>query len=155
MMTVTVRWFVLAAGLLATSRVVAAEPTTLPVPAVTIYPGDVIRDGMIVDRDFGQNYQPSRYGVVLDRTIVVGKVARRTLLPGAPIPSGATMEPKVVTAGAKIRIVFQESGLSISTYGSALQPGAVGDIVSVRNLDSGLTISGVVQADGSIKVNGG
>ena len=133
----------------------AAESALLPVPSFTIYPGDVIRDAAISNRDFGQNYQPSRYGVVTDRTSIIGKLARRTLLPGAPIPLNATMEPKVITAGAKIRIVFEEAGLMISTYASALQPGAVGDVVSVRNIESGLTVSGIVQADGSVRVNGG
>jgi flagella basal body P-ring formation protein FlgA len=132
-----------------------ADSSLLPVPSITIYPGDIIRDGAIMDRDFGQNYQPSRYGVVVDRAAVVGKIARRTLLPGAPIPINATMEPKVVSAGAKVRIVFQESGMTISTFASALQQGAVGDVVSVRNIESGLTVSGIVQADGTVRVNGG
>lgn len=134
---------------------VAADTTMLPVPAQTIYPGDIIRDAAITARDFGQNYQPSRFGVVLDRTMVIGKVARRTLLPGAPIPLNATAEPKVVSPGGKVRVVFEEGGLMISTFASALQGGAVGDTVSVRNIESGLTISGIVQPDGSVRVNGG
>ena len=31
----------------------------------------------------------------------------------------------------------------------------LGDLVKVRNSDSGVTVSGVVQADGSVRVSGG
>ncbi len=81
--------------------------------------------------------------------MVVGKVARRTLLPGQAIPTNAVGEPKLVTIGATVRVVYKEDGLTIATYASALQAGAVGDVVSVRNIESGLTISGIVQRDGS------
>jgi flagella basal body P-ring formation protein FlgA len=34
----------------------------------------------------------------------------------------------------------------------ALQPGAAGDLVKVRNVDSGKIFSGTVMADGTIRV---
>jgi len=34
-----------------------------------------------------------------------------------------------------------------------LQPGAAGDLVKVRNIDSGKIFSGTVMADGSIRVS--
>jgi len=51
--------------------------------------------------------------------------------------------------------VFAEGGLMISTYGSALQAGAVGDVIPVRNLESGLTVSGTIEDDGSVRVGNG
>jgi flagella basal body P-ring formation protein FlgA len=65
------------------------------------------------------------------------------------------MEPRLVTNGARVKVVFSEGDLEITTYGAALQAGAAGDLVAVRNLESGLTISGVVQPDGSVRVDGG
>jgi flagella basal body P-ring formation protein FlgA len=132
----------------------AAEANVLPVPAVTIYPGDVIRDGQLVDREFTANYYAIKTGVVESRASVIGKVTRRTLLPGVPIPLSALADPKAVANGARVRIVFDEGGVVITAYGLALQAGGVGDVISVRNLDSGLTLSGLVQSDGSIRVNG-
>ena len=38
------------------------------------------------------------------------------------------------------------------TTGAALQDGSIGDVVRVRNSDSGVTVSGAVQPDGSVKV---
>lgn len=133
----------------------APDGNVLPVPSVTIYPGDAISNVLIVDRTFPTNAVASRFGVVTDRAAVVGKIARRTLLPGAPIPANAVMEPRLVTNGARVKVVFSEGDLEITTYGAALQAGAAGDLVAVRNLESGLTISGVVQPDGSVRVDGG
>ncbi len=136
------------------ATVCAAELNSLPVPAITIYPGDAIKDAWLIDREFALT-SPVRGNVVLRRDAIVGKIARRTLLPGAPIPSNAVSEPKVVANGAKVRIVFEEGALTMSTYGAALQDGAVGELISLRNLETGLTISGVVQADGSVRMSGG
>lgn len=125
----------------------------LPVPSVTIYPGDVIKDSWIVDRDFGSG-GPAPGAAIADRAALVGKVAHHTLLPGLPISSNAVGAPRLIVDGQKVRIIFQQDGLEIETYAAALQAGGAGDVISVRNLDSGLTISGVVQSDGTVRVGG-
>ena len=123
-----------------------------PVPAVTIYPGDVIHDAMIADADFPDAVPSNLFAG--NRAALVGKVARRTLLPGQAIPVNALGEPKLVTIGMRVRLVFQEDGLVISTYASALQAGAAGDFVTVRNLESGIVIGGTIGPDGSVHVSG-
>ena len=40
-------------GILALFATAAYAGNVLPVPAVTIYPGDIIKENAIVDRDFG------------------------------------------------------------------------------------------------------
>ena len=124
---------------------------TIPVAAVTIYPGDIIRDGMLTQRDLPDNFAGQSV-TVLDRTSLVGKTVRRTLLPGLPIPINAVAEPKVVNVGAMVRVIYVDGDLNIATYASALQAGAVGDTIAVRNTESGLTISGVIEKDGSIRI---
>lgn len=139
---------------LACASSLAAESNILPVPSVTIYPGDTIKDSWLVDHDFSTN-TPSHDAVIDSHAALVGKVAKRTLLPGMPIPINAVGEPRAVANGEKVRVVFEQDGLVIETYAAALQSGAVGEVISVRNLDSGLTISGKIQADGSVRVGGG
>ena len=133
----------------------AGESYMLPVPSVTIYPGDMIKDAWLVDRDFSGNTLAMRGTMIQSRSALVGKLARRTLLPGAPIPANSVTEPRAVSNGGKVRVVFSQDGLEITTYATALQNGSVGEVISVRNLDSGLTISGTVQEDGSVRVGGG
>ena len=127
---------------------------TLPVPVVVVYPGDIIRDGMLADREMPADYAGGAFAV-MDRSSLVGKTARRTLLPGQPISSNAVAEPKVVSLGAMVRVVYKEGGLSIMTYALALQAGGVGDVIPVRNTESGITVSGTVQIDGTVRVGNG
>ncbi|QAY96191.1 flagella basal body P-ring formation protein FlgA [Methylovirgula ligni] len=141
------------AGLLALFAVPACAGNVLPVPAVTIYPGDIIKENAIVDHDFGDG-GPMRGAAIDSRAALIGKVARHTLLPGLAISFNAIGEPRLVADGQKVRVVFEQDGLVIETYAAALQAGGDGDVISVRNLDSGLTISGTVQADGSVRVGG-
>src|SRR5208283_1360932 len=126
----------------------------LPVPAQVIYPGDRISDAMLVDSSDPAPGAPPP-NVLWDRAEIVGKVARRTLLSGRPIPSTAVEEPRAVSTGTQVTLIYQQDGLSIATTAQALQNGYVGQVVQVRNLDSGLVVSGAVQPDGSISVNGG
>lgn len=132
----------------------ARAQETFPVPRATIYPGDTITESMLDYRAYdGAKDSGTLY--VRARDAVVGKVARRTLLPGQPIPSIAIDNPRIIGVGAQVKIVFVEGGLQIVTYGIAQQAGAIGDIIRVRNQDSGLFISGRVLGDGSIRVGEG
>ena len=131
-----------------------ADERVLPIPLVTIYPGDLIRESMIGEKSFSG--RAAFDGSLIDsKGALLGKVARRTLLPERPIAVIAVDAPKLVLLNAQVKIVFDEGGLVITAYGSALQAGAVGDLIRVRNQDSGIVISGKVQPDGSILVSDG
>lgn len=123
----------------------------LPVAAVTIHPGEVINQEMLTQRAFA----PNLLGVALfveGQPGLLGRMARRTLLPGQPIPVNAVEEPWAVLRGAAVKIIVEDNGLSIVAYGSALQSGAAGSLIPVRNVDTGVIIRGIVEADGSVKV---
>ena len=130
------------------------EAATAPVPRMVIYPGDVIRDDMLMDVPV-RDIQGAVESMVRARSGVVGKMARRTLLPGRAIMPIALNNPRAVINGAEVRLVYIDGGLTIVTSASALQDGAVGDMIKVRNVDSGLTVSGIIQPDGSVRVSGG
>lgn len=135
-------------------RMPRAEERILPVPLATIYPGDLIRESMLGELSFAGAAAADGWAIQ-SKSALLGKVAKRTLLPGKPIAAIAVDAPKLVAIGAQVKIVFDEDGLVITTYGSAMQAGAVGDLIRVRNQDSGLTISGKIQPDGSIRVSEG
>lgn len=124
----------------------------LPVPIVPIYAGDTINESMLQDRVF--NASPTdRVAVATSRQALIGKVARRGLQAGQPIPVNAYTEPQLVTRNSIAPVVLQEGGLTISGHAMALENGVVGAMVRLKNMDSGLIIAGTVQADGSVRVN--
>lgn len=141
-----------AAGQFCAASSLAAE--VIPTPRITIYPGDRLDDSVLDDMEAPLD-AGARRGVVESRKDLVGKIARRTLLPGQPIPTIGVDNPRLITIGTLVKIVFSEDGLTITALGMAMQAGAAGDLIRVRNQDSNLVVVGVVQPDGTVKVNEG
>lgn len=124
----------------------------LPVPKVTIYPGDAITSDLLGVKLFNQ--ATDKLPVIRAPGDVIGKVARRTLVAGKPIPLIFIRDAEVIKQGKPVRIVFTEGPLTISSMAVALQSGGIGDMLSLRNVDSGAVIKGVVQGDGSVRISG-
>lgn len=139
----------LGAGLLAAPA--SAQTRMMPTPVITIYPGETIKDGVIAQREFAAA-AIGDLPVIEAPGALIGKVARRTLLPGQLIPRNAVEDARLVERGSTVQAVFNEDGLTIVAIASPLQSGGLGDLVRARNLDSGVTIVGRVQADGTIRV---
>lgn len=128
-----------------------AQELMLPVPSVTIYPNEEIGDEHVTERAFIAA-TVTRGSVQEDRNQVVGKVAKRTLIKGMPVPVNALREPYLVLSGKPATVVFEDGGLTITSQATALQSGAIGDMVALRNVESGLTIRGTVAKDGTVRV---
>ncbi len=123
----------------------------IPVAAATIYPGEVITRAMLRMRAVPRRFY-ERGGFVREADEVIGKMARRTLVRGRPIPPGALREPYAVRSGKAVRIVYRRGGLEISALGTALASASAGEVVAVRNVDSGRIVRGVARADGTVMV---
>ena len=133
------------------ARGTLASNLELPVPRATIYPNETILADQLTDRAFIAQ-SVARGSVFEDKQAIVGKVARRTLLPGQPVPVNAVREPYLVNQGKASLVVFQNGGLTITTQAIALQNGGVGDVITLRNPDSGVVIQGTVEPDGTIRM---
>jgi flagellar basal body P-ring formation protein FlgA len=116
-----------------------------------IYPGQTIAADALVETPVrGRPAGAGEFVTMLDE--VEGKVARRTLLPGRLIPVSSVREPYAVNAGSAVQVLFVDGALIISVTAVPLEPGAIGDVVKLRNIDSGSVFQGVVMADGTIRV---
>ena len=143
-------WLVAGLALQSAGACIAHAQEPVPVPNVVIYPMDRITPDMVGIASLLPPVPASSY--YMTKQEIVGKVARQTLLPNRPIPIVALMTPRLFPQGARVRIVFNESGINASAVGLALEPGSEGDRVRVRNADSNLVIVGRVVADGSVVV---
>lgn len=153
------RWLAMALGAellvaLGSAAPSRAEPRLIPVPTQVIYPGDRISDALLAEAPEPPAGSLGAQGAILQRSELVGKVARRTLLPGKPIPINGVEEPRAVSVGALVKIVYAEDGIKLTTVAQALQNGFVGQIVQLRNLDSGIVVTGAIQPDGSVHISG-
>lgn len=122
------------------------------IPNRVIYPGETIEPGALKQVTLiAGKHKPDAVATTADE--LDGKVAKRTLLPGRYIPVAAIRDAWLVEQGAAVQVYFIAGGLTISATAVTLQPGAAGDLVKVRNIDSGKIFSGTVMADGSIRVS--
>lgn len=137
--------------LLVTPLAANAEGVTIPVPSLTVRAGEMMTGDHLTERKMIVNEAAARSYVVA-RTQAVGKVARRALVAGAAIPLNALREPWLFKDGERITIQFASGGLIIRGAGLALQPGVLGEAANVRNIDTGVTVRGVVQSDGSVLI---
>ncbi|WP_420961655.1 flagellar basal body P-ring formation chaperone FlgA [Brucella sp. IR073] len=128
-----------------------ADRISFVVPSTVIYPGQTVGDTALLQKTFTIRAEAAQqYAQTPEQ--VTGKVARRTLLPGKPILIGAVSEPSLVKRGVPAPLVYTAGGLTITAMGAPLEPGAAGDFIKVRNIDSGLVVSGTVLSDGRIQV---
>lgn len=127
-----------------------AQEAMVATPTGTIYPGEIIRSDMLRD----MTSPDGATSAFAERERLVGKIARRTLLAGRPITPESVADPQALANGALVQIVYEQGGVTITATGQALNAGSVGDAVRVRNMDSGVVVSGALMRDGTVRVGG-
>ncbi|MBC7284370.1 flagellar basal body P-ring formation chaperone FlgA [Hoeflea sp.] len=123
---------------------------TAVVPQRTIYPGEELLANLVREVVVTNPNLRAGYAEITDD--VLGKITTRTLLPGRIIPVGALRDAWAAERGKSVTLVFSGGGLTITAVGTPLQNGAIGDFIPVRNIESGVVISGTVMDDGSVRV---
>jgi flagella basal body P-ring formation protein FlgA len=124
----------------------------LPVPSATIGAGQIIGSDDVSERRF-KTTPRSLSGIATEKDDITGKMARRPLQAGRPIPLSALMKPLSVRRGSKVTATFAEAGLSISIQLTALEDGAIGDVITARNVSTGATVQATVIAAGQLAVS--
>ena len=127
----------------------ASDTTYIPVPKNVIYAGQTISYELLRDRKVPTDYL-SRVSVFTGPDGLVGMVARRTLVPSRPIPTNHVSEPDVIKVNAPALMRFSSNGLTITAEVLPMNSAKEGEFVRVRNMQTGVIVSGIAQADGSI-----
>ncbi|MBR9762731.1 MAG: flagellar basal body P-ring formation protein FlgA [Rhodobacteraceae bacterium] len=83
---------------------------------------------------------------------LAGMETRVAIYIGRPIRPGDIGPPALVERNGLVTLVYDHGGLLITAEGRALGRGGIGDRLRVMNLASRNTISGIIQPDGSVKV---
>lgn len=144
-------------AMLAGSAILAganAEETgrTVFVPRAVIYPGDRITDATLIEREL--LVSPDNPPVFGEREQdLLGKVARRTLLPGELIPETGVRAEDLVKQGRTYKLTYNSKFVSIVGVGVPMQSGSAGEIINVRNPETGIIIKARVEPDQSLAVN--
>lgn len=83
---------------------------------------------------------------------VAGLAAKRAIRENEPLRVNDLMRPQHVERGGFVTLVYAGSGVSLSLKAKALAAGAAGDVISVQNIQSKRTVSGVVTGPSEVTV---
>jgi flagellar basal body P-ring formation protein FlgA len=153
-MRIAVQWGIAVLAACAFAGVANAEDSgrTVFVPRAVIYPGDRITDATLIERQL--LVSPDNPPVFGEREEdLLGKFARRTLLPGELIPDGAIRSEDIVKQGRTYKLTYNSQFVSIVGVGVPMQSGGVGEIINVRNPETGIIIKARIEADQSLAVS--
>ncbi|CAH0270678.1 hypothetical protein SRABI118_03482 [Massilia sp. Bi118] len=81
----------------------------------------------------------------------VGQMSRRMLRPGDILRSGQLSAPVLVKRGDAVLMIARRDGIEVSTAGEALDAGARGAMVRVRNAGSGQVVRMRVAGPGTVE----
>ena len=90
--------------------------------------------------------------VVRDPSQAVGMQLKRSVTPNQPISTTDLVRPAVVGRDSIVRIVLDSQGLSLSGQGIALEAGAMGERIRIRNPSSRAVLEAQVIAPGVVRV---
>jgi flagella basal body P-ring formation protein FlgA len=90
--------------------------------------------------------------VARDFSAVVGMQLKRQIAPGTPILIADLMRPTEVVRGEPVRLQLLVGGLSVTGQGVALESGAAGEQIRVRNISSQAVIQAEVIGPGVVRV---
>jgi flagella basal body P-ring formation protein FlgA len=90
--------------------------------------------------------------VVHDPAALIGMQVKRQLSAGVPVAVADLMQPTQVTRGDPVRLQLEVSGLSLTGQGMALESGAAGDLIRVRNISSQAVLEAEVVGPGVVRV---
>jgi len=120
-----------------------------PVLSRAVERGEIISENDIIyveDADL----RGGRYA--RDASALIGKAARRPLRAHAPIRASDVVAPVLVKKGALVTLAYSAEGLKLTHQGVAMNAGAQGDVVAIKNTRSQMVLKGVVEAENLVVV---
>jgi len=118
------------------------------VTATPIAANEVITDAHIT---VGQRDITSIADPVVAANDAVGQTSRRSLRAGDVLRNNSLTAPVLVKRGDAVVMIARIEGIEVSTAGEALDPGARGALVRVKNSTSGQTVRMRVVAPGTVE----
>ncbi|MCA1433556.1 flagellar basal body P-ring formation protein FlgA [Bradyrhizobium sp. BRP20] len=130
--------------------------TAIETVEVAVLTRDIDRAELLKSSDLSLERRPKAEvtGEPASRDRSIGMQLRRAMRAGTPIRAADLVRPDFVVRDQAVTIIYQVPGLYLTTRGKAIESGAEGDTVSVLNLHSKRTLTGIVTGRGQVTVQG-
>ena len=111
--------------------------------------GDVLKETDVAVRQVRVN-KPGVYASKVSD--VVGRSVTKNLSQGEALALNLVADTPIIEKGKSVNIVVRSGALVVSTKGEAMESGALGDLIKVRNTGSKTVISAVVVGNDTVEV---
>ncbi|WP_314960570.1 flagellar basal body P-ring formation chaperone FlgA [Bradyrhizobium cosmicum] len=130
--------------------------TAIETVEVAVLTRDIDRVDLLKASDIALERRPKAEvtGEPAPRDRTLGMQLRRPMRAGTPIRVADIVKPDFVQRDQSVTVIYQVPGIHLTTRGKALESGTEGDTVSVLNLQTKRTLSGVVTGRGQVTVQG-
>lgn len=131
-------------------------PAEVSLFAEVLVASENIRRGTMIEerhiRLMETNLAKLRRTPVSDRDLVIGMELKYPLTSGGAFSLESLSKPVLVERGDLVQLVAESKNLKIRQQGEALQDGALGKIINVRNSSSEMVVQAEVVGSGRVKV---
>ncbi|PPQ15379.1 flagella basal body P-ring formation protein FlgA [Bradyrhizobium sp. AC87j1] len=130
--------------------------TAIETVEVAVLTRDIERLDLLKSSDVALERRPKAEvtGEPASRDRSVGMQLRRPMRAGTPLRAADIVKPDFVVRDQNVTIIYQVPGLYLTSRGKAIESGAEGDTVSVLNVQSKRTLTGVVTGRGQVTIQG-
>lgn len=126
------------------------EMVEVPVVKFRLGRGDIIRAHDIEWQQMALSR--TRRDTIMDEAELIGKSPVRSISPSRPVRESEIQNPSVVHRHKPVKMTYETDHITIRAVGTAMEDGAIGDRIKVRNDDSGTEIDAVVTDSGWVEV---
>jgi len=123
---------------------------------VAVLTRDIDRLDLLKSSDVALERRPKAEvtGEPASRDRSIGMQLRRPMRAGTPLRAADIVKPDLVVRDQAVTIIYQVPGLYLTSRGKAIESGAEGDSVSVLNVQTKRTLTGVVTGRGQVTIQG-
>lgn len=129
------------------------ETISVPALSVKIPKGEVISAEDIEYIDVASH--KLRPDTILDENELVGKILKNSKSPLIPVRKRDVQQKQIVERSDNINILYKTAAITLSATGMAMDGGAEGDLIRVKNLSSNKIVQAVVQSSSTALVSSG
>lgn len=83
---------------------------------------------------------------------LVGKMPKHSISALRPIRADEIITPPIVYKGESVNVAYKTASMEISTVGQAMEDGATGDLIKIRNPDSNTVIQATITGKGMAQI---
>lgn len=147
------------ANIVAGSKTETVKPvsgTYMPLIDVPVLTRQLSKTDVIEEKDIGSKAIADRFmrkDMITDAKLLIGQSPRSMISADRPIRAGEVSSPILIKKGTSVQLTFTNPYMRLKATGVALQDGAQGDMIRVKNDKSEKAVSGRVVANGRVEVN--